>query len=330
MTRRPERAHPYASNSRSQQPRSSLERSSVISTSPRNLHQVGGNQSTQQSALSVNQQSPSIPKVIDGPTSSRSTSVDSSWSGATANMMNSDSDDELIHALDEIEDNLHLKNNPQKTTANALANVSLNLQNSPVVIEIESADDDNDLWLIDMEKEDFESRSRQAQLPSAPVPSEDPLEVLVLPEIDIPNDSPENDVQRCENCDEILAEDDDVYCQNCSVIRCFACGELVEIFSICVHCGYDNDEDNLPDSDSSDDDSSDFENSPDLEIPAEIPTQPPKTYNHLCQICITHEVDSICLPCGHFCICQICIDKLRRDECPMCRTKIESFKKVFF
>lgn len=324
MTRRPERAHPYASNSRSEQ-----SRSSVISTSPRNLHQVGqSHRSTQQYPLSVNrQQAQSVPssKVFDAPTSSRSTSVESSRSGATANTMNSDSDDELINALDEIEDNLHLRTNPENSTENALENVSLNVQ--------DSADDDDDLWLIDVDKEDFESRSRQAQSSSASVPSEAPLEVLVLPEIDTPNDSPDNDVLRCENCNEILINEDDddiFYCQNCSMIRCFACGTFVEVFSVCVHCGYDNDEDNLPASDTSDDESSESEPSLPLEIPAETPTQPPKAYYHLCQICITHEVDSICLPCGHFCICQICSDKLQRDECPMCRTAIESFKKVFF
>lgn len=55
--------------------------------------------------------------------------------------------------------------------------------------------------------------------------------------------------------------------------------------------------------------------------------------DHTCKICETHEIQSVCLPCGHFCVCQACYDrmpKLPRLKCPICRAPVTSYIRVFF
>ncbi|UJR32360.1 hypothetical protein I4U23_019823 [Adineta vaga] len=46
-----------------------------------------------------------------------------------------------------------------------------------------------------------------------------------------------------------------------------------------------------------------------------------------CVVCLTEERQIACLPCGHLCTCTCCGYSVR--TCPMCRTHIESFVRVY-
>jgi hypothetical protein len=58
----------------------------------------------------------------------------------------------------------------------------------------------------------------------------------------------------------------------------------------------------------------------------------------MCIICIDNERDTIMNPCGHVVCCYNCTEKVFSDKnvqnnnakCPICRKKIQSFKKLFF
>jgi len=51
-----------------------------------------------------------------------------------------------------------------------------------------------------------------------------------------------------------------------------------------------------------------------------------------CCVCTVRCVDTICLPCGHLCMCWHCATRvLNRDKkCPICRKQIELLKPVFY
>lgn len=59
-------------------------------------------------------------------------------------------------------------------------------------------------------------------------------------------------------------------------------------------------------------------------------TQKQVNYEHRCKLCEVHEISSACLPCGHFCCCQICYDRLTKFECPICRSPITDYKQIYF
>ena len=44
-----------------------------------------------------------------------------------------------------------------------------------------------------------------------------------------------------------------------------------------------------------------------------------------CVVCLTHERDTILLPCRHFCVCGHCMEMI--TKCPICRTPLMSFLK---
>lgn len=46
-----------------------------------------------------------------------------------------------------------------------------------------------------------------------------------------------------------------------------------------------------------------------------------------CCICFQDKKSIVFLPCGHFICCLQCSSRI--EKCPMCKTKIEEFKKVF-
>lgn len=46
-----------------------------------------------------------------------------------------------------------------------------------------------------------------------------------------------------------------------------------------------------------------------------------------CVICMDAQRTHICLPCGHFVMCDSCISLVA--DCPICRTRVQSFVKVF-
>lgn len=59
-------------------------------------------------------------------------------------------------------------------------------------------------------------------------------------------------------------------------------------------------------------------------------TQHSRCFDHVCKICKVREILSACRPCGHFCICMTCYERLPRVECPICRRGIEKFTQIFF
>lgn len=46
-----------------------------------------------------------------------------------------------------------------------------------------------------------------------------------------------------------------------------------------------------------------------------------------CCICMANKKSHACVPCGHQCVCETCSTSI--SKCPICRTKIEKFIKVF-
>lgn len=59
-------------------------------------------------------------------------------------------------------------------------------------------------------------------------------------------------------------------------------------------------------------------------------TQHSRCFDHICKICKVGEILSACRPCGHFCICQTCYERMPRVECPICRRRIKKFTQIFF
>lgn len=47
----------------------------------------------------------------------------------------------------------------------------------------------------------------------------------------------------------------------------------------------------------------------------------------VCKICFTERINAVILPCGHFCCCNICGEKVK--ECPMCRVGISKIQPIF-
>lgn len=41
-----------------------------------------------------------------------------------------------------------------------------------------------------------------------------------------------------------------------------------------------------------------------------------------CIICFDEDKSVVLVPCGHYCLCVNCADRIRYDNCPMCRTPI--------
>lgn len=48
-----------------------------------------------------------------------------------------------------------------------------------------------------------------------------------------------------------------------------------------------------------------------------------------CRICRDAAIDSVLLPCSHSCMCMPCAQPMQSQECPICRTPIESVMKIF-
>lgn len=48
-----------------------------------------------------------------------------------------------------------------------------------------------------------------------------------------------------------------------------------------------------------------------------------------CIICMERGIDITLVPCGHLAFCSVCVDKLRKRECPICGRPIETTIKVF-
>jgi len=51
-----------------------------------------------------------------------------------------------------------------------------------------------------------------------------------------------------------------------------------------------------------------------------------------CSICMTIPSQGCCIPCGHYCLCIVCAEKLMEDSsarCPFCRIPLQRFQRVY-
>ena len=48
----------------------------------------------------------------------------------------------------------------------------------------------------------------------------------------------------------------------------------------------------------------------------------------MCKICWTNQVNTALVPCGH-CLCDECLMRLQKFECPYCRTEHDYALRIF-
>ena len=51
---------------------------------------------------------------------------------------------------------------------------------------------------------------------------------------------------------------------------------------------------------------------------------------HMCCICLSNKISTICIPCGHACMCKNCSNGYnKKDACPICRKHIQNVFDMF-
>lgn len=50
--------------------------------------------------------------------------------------------------------------------------------------------------------------------------------------------------------------------------------------------------------------------------------------NNLCKVCFKYPINTVMVPCGHQCICDVCAKQLNK-ECPICRKRVNQVVKTF-
>lgn len=58
-------------------------------------------------------------------------------------------------------------------------------------------------------------------------------------------------------------------------------------------------------------------------------SKPAPGSEEMCAICMEHPRDHIFVPCGHLCICQHCVARLKARPCPVCRKQPDTIIRVF-
>ena len=66
------------------------------------------------------------------------------------------------------------------------------------------------------------------------------------------------------------------------------------------------------------------------------PSEPKETKrtkeDNTCVICADNAKEVVCIPCGHFCMCPVCMEEILTREslgdCPVCRAKITSVQRI--
>lgn len=72
----------------------------------------------------------------------------------------------------------------------------------------------------------------------------------------------------------------------------------------------------------------------DIKIPKGSCNNAPKLdfdNDKLCQCCMQENKNMVCIPCFHVFYCESCCKKVPIDNqnCPVCRTKVDDFKKIY-
>lgn len=58
---------------------------------------------------------------------------------------------------------------------------------------------------------------------------------------------------------------------------------------------------------------------------------PVKEYSKaVCSICYDNSITLLLEPCNHVCMCHVCYESLVSKECPICKTKIATTRKIYF
>jgi len=47
-----------------------------------------------------------------------------------------------------------------------------------------------------------------------------------------------------------------------------------------------------------------------------------------CKICMDEKINTVCVPCGHQCLCVGCSKKIQ-GQCPICKQAVEQVIKTF-
>lgn len=48
-----------------------------------------------------------------------------------------------------------------------------------------------------------------------------------------------------------------------------------------------------------------------------------------CSVCLIQDATRAFVPCGHFCVCSECANRLRDDRCPLCRQEFTEIVTIF-
>lgn len=50
---------------------------------------------------------------------------------------------------------------------------------------------------------------------------------------------------------------------------------------------------------------------------------------NVCTICFDNQIDKLCYPCGHLCVCSNCTKRINDSKCPICRKEVKEYVNVF-
>ena len=57
-------------------------------------------------------------------------------------------------------------------------------------------------------------------------------------------------------------------------------------------------------------------------------TQNTDMESEICKICMINKINTVCIPCGHRCLCTECKSK-KFKECPICRQQLDQIVQTF-
>ena len=52
-------------------------------------------------------------------------------------------------------------------------------------------------------------------------------------------------------------------------------------------------------------------------------------FRDICAVCLIREPDMVLDNCGHYIMCQVCVNSMSKKECPLCRRTFKKAIKVF-
>ena len=134
-----------------------------------------------------------------------------------------------------------------------------------------------------------------------------------------------NLIRECDRCDEYICYDCSIIKNNgCSYYNCRFCNAgtclNASTENICNNCYRDDDE--------SESESDSDEEVINVKTRCNSICSPPLNGEPECNICYINEKKYACVPCGHFCMCGQCANRIV-DKCPICKDKIDDIIKIY-